>query len=239
MNYPKYIKASCFESELSDTSIKDKLDDAISEYIENKSVGHNSIARNSKVFIDREVDRRKKWKRIPGVRKLVEGEVNLEANSTRDGDIEEEDVCIKNGDDAVGDELDVNVYGIKPDSSLGCCNVVLKRLERCSDSRALKFFIWMRSNGKLKGNVTAHNLVLRVLGRRGDWTAAERLIEQMKLESGCELECRVFNTIIFACSKRGLVDVGAKWFHLMLEYKVQPNVATWYVNESLPEGLEC
>ncbi|GAB4838127.1 hypothetical protein Ancab_027656 [Ancistrocladus abbreviatus] len=232
-SYPKYIKASCFESELSDTSIKDKLDDAISEYIENKSVGHNSIARNSKVFVDREVDRRKKWNRIPGVRKLVEGEVNLEANSTRNSDVEEDDVCIKNGDDVVEDELDVNVYGIKPNSSLGCCNMVLKRLERCSDSRALKFFIWMRSNGKLKGNVTAHNLVLRVLGRRGDWTAAERLIEEMKLESGCELECRVFNTIIYACSKRGLVEVGAKWFHLMLEYKVQPNVATFGMVMSL------
>lgn len=55
------------------------------------------------------------------------------------------------------------------DSSLERCNAILKQLESGDDGKALSFFRWMQKNGKLKQNVTAYNLILRVLGRRGDW----------------------------------------------------------------------
>lgn len=41
------------------------------------------------------------------------------------------------------------------------------------------------------------------------------------------LNFRVFNTVIYACSKRGLVSLGAKWFRKMLELNVTPNTATF------------
>ncbi|KAH1107744.1 hypothetical protein J1N35_011512 [Gossypium stocksii] len=123
--------------------------------------------------------------------------------------------------------LDVDYTAIKPDLNLEHCNSILKRLEKSNDGNALRFFEWMRSNGKLDGNVTAYRLVLRVLGRRQDWDAAEILVRQAKCDSGCELDFQVFNTIIYACSKRGLVEIGAKWFRMMLEHGVQPNVATY------------
>ncbi|XWS73125.1 hypothetical protein CRYUN_Cryun02cG0098500 [Craigia yunnanensis] len=85
----------------------------------------------------------------------------------------------------------------------------------------------MRSNGKLESNVTAYRLVLRVLGRREDWDAAEMMVREANGDSGCELNFQLFNTIIYACSKRGLVELGAKWFRMMLEHGVRPNVATF------------
>ncbi|KAE8654477.1 Pentatricopeptide repeat-containing protein [Hibiscus syriacus] len=85
----------------------------------------------------------------------------------------------------------------------------------------------MRSNGKLEGNMTAYRLVLRVLGQREDWYAAESMVREANGDSSCELNVQVFNTIIYACSKRGLVEMGAKWFRMILEYGVRPNVATY------------
>ena len=41
------------------------------------------------------------------------------------------------------DHVDVDVIG--SELSLECCNVILKQLERCSDSKTLKFFEWMRN----------------------------------------------------------------------------------------------
>ncbi|GAB2279383.1 hypothetical protein Dimus_014027 [Dionaea muscipula] len=98
--------------------------------------------------------------------------------------------------------------------------------ENWNDNGAPKFFLWMRINGKLKGNVTAYNSVLRVLGSRGDWDVAERLVQEMKIVSEYYLNCRVFNTVIYASLKRGIVGVGARWFQLMLESNVQPDIAT-------------
>ncbi|GMH16613.1 hypothetical protein Nepgr_018454 [Nepenthes gracilis] len=220
----KRIKALQVESDLSDSFVKGKVG-GVSKPVENRSVGHCSVARNSPV------GHRNIWKRIQGVGKLLEGEGNLVPNSIRNSNVEE-DACISCRDE-VESELNVNVFGIGTDSSVKLCNMVLKRLERCTDSGALKFFMWMRSNGKLKGNVIAYNLVLRVLGRRGDWSGAEKLIQEMKLESECELECQVFNTIIYACSKKGLVEVGSKWLLMMLEFDVEPNVATFGMLMSL------
>ncbi|KAL4326090.1 hypothetical protein GQ457_11G016410 [Hibiscus cannabinus] len=77
------------------------------------------------------------------------------------------------------------------------------------DGNALRFFEWMRRTEKLKENVTAYRLILRVLGRREDWDAAETMVRQANGDS------------------RWVVEMGAKWFRMMLEYEVQPNVATY------------
>lgn len=120
-----------------------------------------------------------------------------------------------------------NLLDIDHDLSLERCNSMLEQLEGGRDSEALRFFEWMRSNGKLRGNVTAYKLALRVLGRRQEWDRAEAMIEEMATDSGCELTFQVFNTLIYACHKRGLVTLGAKWFRMMLDKGVRPNVATF------------
>lgn len=120
----------------------------------------------------------------------------------------------------------VDLSDIAPDLSLESCNSILKRLERQSDGESLRFFEWMRVNGKLKQNVTAYNLILRVLSRREDWDAAERTIQEMITVSSCAHDCRVFNTLIYGCSKRGLVKLATKWFNMMLQNRVPPNIAT-------------
>ncbi|KAK6136257.1 hypothetical protein DH2020_029988 [Rehmannia glutinosa] len=91
----------------------------------------------------------------------------------------------------------------------------------------------MKVNGKLKNNVTAYNSILRVLGRKRDWDGAEVMIMEMVSDSDCELNYRIFNTLIYACYKSGLVDLGSRWFKMMLDYKVQPNVATFGMLMSL------
>ncbi|KAK9275388.1 hypothetical protein L1049_022652 [Liquidambar formosana] len=130
-------------------------------------------------------------------------------------------------------ELERDFSAIGPNLSLEHCNAILKRLERRSDSKTLRFFEWMKNNGKLKQNVGAYNLALRVLGRRGDWKVAERMIQEMRIDSGCELNFQVFNTLIYASCKQGLVERGAKWFRMMLESGVRPNVATFGMLMSL------
>ncbi|XP_050377317.1 pentatricopeptide repeat-containing protein At4g30825, chloroplastic [Argentina anserina] len=124
-------------------------------------------------------------------------------------------------------EFDVDYSVIKSDLSFEHCNDILKRLERSSDIKALRFFEWMRINGKLQCNVSSFNSVFRVLGRRENWDAAENLIREMVTEFECELSYQVFNTLIYACSKLGRVELGAKWFRMMREHGVQPNVATF------------
>ncbi|WRX32717.1 Pentatricopeptide repeat - like 10 [Theobroma cacao] len=154
-----------------------------------------------------------------GIRKNVGFKFRFRRNRN---EIEREDLFVHNNSG-----LDVDYSAIKPDLNLPHCNFILKRLERSNDSNALRFFEWMRSNGKLKGNVTAYRLVLRVLGRREDWDAAEMMLRQANGDSGCKLNFQVFNTIIYACSKKGLVELGAKWFRMMLEHGFRPNVATF------------
>uniref|UniRef100_A0A2P2MP49 Uncharacterized protein MANES_14G112800 n=1 Tax=Rhizophora mucronata TaxID=61149 RepID=A0A2P2MP49_RHIMU len=125
-------------------------------------------------------------------------------------------------------ELDVNYSVIGTELSLEQCNYMLKHLEEVSsDSKTLRFFEWMRCNGKLENNLSAYNVVLRVLGRNGDWDSAERLIGEVSDNFRSKLDFQVFNTLIYACSKRGLVELGTKWFRLMLNLGVQPNVATF------------
>ncbi|GAV77707.1 PPR domain-containing protein/PPR_2 domain-containing protein/PPR_3 domain-containing protein [Cephalotus follicularis] len=157
-----------------------------------------------------------------GSKKWIRRDVGLDFNFRRNGsEVERENFFVCDG------ELDVNYSVIGADLSIEHCNAILKRLEKYgSDDNSLRFFGWMRSNGKLEQNVTAYNLVLRVLGRREDWDAAEAIIREMKV-LGCELNFQVFNTILYPCCKRGHVELGGKWFRMMLEFGVRPNVATF------------
>ncbi|PWA90660.1 tetratricopeptide repeat (TPR)-like superfamily protein [Artemisia annua] len=142
---------------------------------------------------------------------------------------------VENENLAVDDSVDDYVYGVEVESSVGRCNVVLEKLESDGgrDDEAMKLFEWMRVNGKLVRNVSGYKLALRVLGRRQDWDGAEKLIHEMESESGCEVGFHVFNTLIYACCKRGNVGVGKKWFKMMLERGVEPNVATFGMVMSL------
>ncbi|OWM89988.1 hypothetical protein CDL15_Pgr012625 [Punica granatum] len=156
-----------------------------------------------------EVDNSASERSNPRARGPVKGESERGVNSNRS--------CW------VRDEFDANL-------SLEECNSILKRLERgCNkdnDDRAIRFYEWMRSSGKLRGNATAYSLILRVLSRREEWDMAEEAVHQMKEDSGCELDFRVFNTLIYSCYKKGRVKIAGTWFRLMLEYRVEPNVAT-------------
>lgn len=136
-------------------------------------------------------------------------------------------------DDEMDLNLNVNEDGIGSELSVERCNAILKGLERCSDGKSMRFFEWMRKNGKLQGNVSAYNLALRVMGRRGDWDAAETMIREMSSDSDCQVNFRVYNTLIYACYKQGHVELATKWFRLMLENGVQPNVATFGMLMSL------
>ncbi|XP_057430145.1 pentatricopeptide repeat-containing protein At4g30825, chloroplastic [Lotus japonicus] len=107
------------------------------------------------------------------------------------------------------------------------CNVILKRLENDDAAKTLSFFSWMRSAGKVERNADAYNAAIRALCKSLDWEGAEKLVQEMRASFGSEMSYRVFNTVIYACSKRGLVGLGAKWFRLMLEYGVVPNAATF------------
>ncbi|CAK7323334.1 unnamed protein product [Dovyalis caffra] len=158
-----------------------------------------------------------------GGKKGTKREVCFKFSYKRNGGrLEREDLFVYDG------ELDVNYSVVGSSTSLEQCNEVLKGLEkRSSDGKTLRFFEWMRSNGKLEKNVSAYNVVFRVLGRREDWDTAERMIREMSEGFGSELDCRVFNTLIYSCSKRGNVELSGKWFRMMLELGVQPNVATF------------
>lgn len=134
-------------------------------------------------------------------------------------------VCDKDFNDG-GNLVDFFGGDFDPEMSVERCNVMLENRERVSDGKAMEFFRWMRSKGKLKRNVNAYKVALRVLGRRQDWDGAEILIREMVNESGCELSFQVFNTVIYACNKQGFAEIGAKWFRMMLDMRVRPNVAT-------------
>lgn len=133
-------------------------------------------------------------------------------------------------DCVVQDQFDVNL-------SLEECNSILKQLEKFgdkdNDDRTIRFYEWMGSTGKLRGNPTAYNVVLRVLGRREEWGMVEQAVHQIKADKSCALDFRVFNTLIYCCYKRGLVEMAKKWFRMMLEYQVKPNVATFGMMMSL------
>ncbi|XVE63487.1 hypothetical protein DITRI_Ditri07aG0024300 [Diplodiscus trichospermus] len=200
----KHIRVSRFETEFSNISESNPVDrDTLFS-------SKNDLVNESKKFVEGQKGRNSK--------KGIKKNVGFRRNSN---EIEREEFFVYNDSG-----LDVNYSAIKPDLNLERCNSILKRLERSNDGNALRFFEWMGRNGKLERNVTAYRLVLRVLGRREDWDEAEMMVRQAN-GSGCELNFQVFNTIIYACSKKGFVELGAKWFRLMLEYGARPNVATF------------
>ncbi|XP_073062489.1 pentatricopeptide repeat-containing protein At4g30825, chloroplastic isoform X1 [Primulina eburnea] len=170
----------------------------------------------------------KPTKRMPGMRgnryayKRVEKPVVLD---------EQNDSAFVLGDTVVDFDFDFDDIG--NELSLERCNAILKQLEKSNNNQALRFFEWMKVNGKLKQNVIACNIILRVLGRKEDWDGAESMIKGMVSKYNCELDYRTFNTLIYACCKMGLVDLSTRWFRMMLDYEVQPNIATFGMLMSL------
>lgn len=210
-NRVKHVNVSPAETELSNLNESNQTDFETQNDLGNEVLGveNGNLSRKVK-------------SRRYSAKKGIKRDLGLSFSFRRnDREQERNDFFVNDG------ELDVNYSVIGADLSLEQCNAILKRLEKCSDSNTLKFFEWMRSNGKVEKNLTAYNLVLRVFGRREDWDAAETMIREVSKSVGRELNFQVFNTLIYACSKRGCVKLGAKWFHMMLECSVRPNVATF------------
>lgn len=155
-------------------------------------------------------------KRVRGGKKVMKREIEIDLKYRY---IDKFFVC--------GDDFDVNYSSIGVDLSVEHCNAILKTLEKRSDSKTLVFFEWMRSNGKLEHNIGAYNVVIRVLSRRKEWDTAEKVIQEMRVKFGTELNYQVFNTLIYACFKQRIVHLGTKWFQMMLDCGVRPNVATF------------
>ncbi|KAF8392992.1 hypothetical protein HHK36_021233 [Tetracentron sinense] len=230
----KSIRVSRLATELADLS-ESNQDDTTVRSSEDDSVGESLIEQTPIYYREVRKSGRNIWKRFRGAKKANERETTLKSSSRRNEQEEKDPSFVYNGDSlfSADNELDVVLSDLRTDMSLDHCNSILKQLESSSDSKTLSFFGWMRSNGKLKQNVIAYNLALRVLGRKEDWVASETLIQEMTTNSACELNFRVFNTLIYACYKRGLTGLGTKWFRLMLGYGVRPNIATFGMLMSL------
>lgn len=210
-----HVKVSRFHSELSGVSEVNQISDEVALSSNNGLVKENFIKQMPNY-------RRQVERRFRGAKREIEREVGSKVGlRSNKWERELENVFVNSG------ELDVDYSVIDFDLSLEHCNSILKRLERFSDSKTMIFFEWMRSNGKLEGNVQAYNLVFRVLGRIKDWDTAKNMILEMSTELGCELNYQIFNTLIYACCKFGHVEMGTKWFRMMLEHGVQPNIATF------------
>ncbi|KZV48761.1 pentatricopeptide repeat-containing protein chloroplastic-like [Dorcoceras hygrometricum] len=232
---PKHCRVSGVRSEYS-YRYESKMDpgvDSLEKCSENDDIGVGSpyICRNthkgrfndSKRLQDAKIAN-KRTKGMPGIRRNRRGYKLVEKPLVFD---EQNDSASVLGStvvdfDYVGHEL-----------SLEHCNAILKQLEEDNDIKALRFFEWMRVNGKLKHNLIACNIFLRVLGRKEDWNGAESMIKGMVKEYDCELDCQSFNTLLYASCKKGLVDLSTRWFQMMLDYKVQPNIATFGMLMSL------
>ncbi|KAK7268120.1 hypothetical protein RIF29_20807 [Crotalaria pallida] len=128
-----------------------------------------------------------------------------------------------------GGDVDVDYGSVGVELSAEHCNAILKRLdERTNDgSKTVSFFEWMRRMGKVELNAGAYNVVVRALSRMQEWEGVEELIWEMKVKFGAELGFQVFNSVIYACCKGNFVQLGAKWFRMMLDCEVAPNVATF------------
>ncbi|CAA6671009.1 unnamed protein product [Spirodela intermedia] len=109
-------------------------------------------------------------------------------------------------------DLEVSMSSVGLQTSQERCNSILKQLEQDGDEKMLKFFELMRINGKLAQNPTAYTTALRAWVRKGDWLT---------------LTCAVFNSLILECSKRGIVNIGAKLSQMMLDKGIRPDKATF------------
>lgn len=225
------IKVSQIDTEALDTSISDLVDDLTtddpSENFDSKKLNYNGERNKGRFNI---------WKRYRGEKAQKDSKLrsslgkgdNVDRAKGKKPAIPQ----VERGTGSLKDlefknVMDVGVADFGPESSSDQCNAILRRLESNSDCNALKFFEWMGKNGKLKKNLTAYSLILRVLGRRKEWDVAEGIIKEMVTNSECELNYQIFNTLIYACHKQGLTELGAKWFYMMLEKGVRPNVATF------------
>ncbi|KAK2422257.1 pentatricopeptide repeat-containing protein, chloroplastic [Trifolium repens] len=85
------------------------------------------------------------------------------------------------------------------------------------------------NKSQFKTDLKFSNASFRALTNKQDWKAAEKLVREMILASDSSepLTYHVFNTLIYACSKRGLVKLASKWFKMMLDFSVTPNTATF------------
>ncbi|WJX72289.1 hypothetical protein P8452_56182 [Trifolium repens] len=85
------------------------------------------------------------------------------------------------------------------------------------------------NKSQFKTDLKFSNASFRALTNKQDWKAAEKLVREMILASDSSepLTYHVFNTLIYACSKRGLVKLASKWFKMMLDCSVTPNTATF------------
>jgi pentatricopeptide repeat protein len=126
----------------------------------------------------------------------------------------------------VKDDVNAVLSCITQESTIEECNSALIHLEKHSDEKALNFFDWMRANGKLKGNADAYHQILQAIAWKENWKMAELLLHEMVTDSDCTLDARAFNGLIYVCAKRRLDDWGTRWFRMMLDREVQPNVST-------------
>ncbi|KAI3496101.1 hypothetical protein L1887_38451 [Cichorium endivia] len=222
----KQVRVSKLDTELSDVSQSNSFDRPVD------LSDQNVVSRSPKLYGEFRKGKRSIWKRLDGMKNVAKDSKAMHDSTNEiksEHEIGSSDVLYEN-DDTFYEKLSSN----GPESSLHHCNFILEKLENSGrDDEALKFFKWMRINGKLNHNMNAYKLALRVLGRRQDWEEAEMLIQQMQTESSCELTFHIFNTLIFSCYKRGLVTAGRKWFQMMLNQQVHPNVATFGMIMSL------
>lgn len=232
----KHIRVSGLESEFLDKS-ESKLDDGWTDNAKKYVAGDDNLVLEGQGFHgDSDRGRVNIWKKFRGG---VTSKRNLDDQRNGKKHKRLEKSVIPSQKVSVNSVLDsetlvdLDLNAVQPDWSPARCSLILEQLEKCNDDKALRFFEWMKVNGKLKKNLIAYNLILRVLGRKGDWDGAELLIKEMAGDSGCELSYQIFNTLIYACYKNGLVELGARWFGMMLDYGVQPNVATFGMLMSL------
>ncbi|KAJ1262798.1 hypothetical protein BS78_09G137100 [Paspalum vaginatum] len=160
----------------------------------------------------------KLWRRLRGGKKLVRRRAPKHGPRK---DRHDSESVVKNND------VNAILSCINHESSIEECNSALIRLEKHSDEIALIFFDWMKANGKLKGNADAYHIALQAIAWKEDWEMAELLLHEMVADSACTLDARAFNGLIYVCAKRRLGDWGTKWFHMMLERQVRPNVSTF------------
>ncbi|XP_058748208.1 pentatricopeptide repeat-containing protein At4g30825, chloroplastic [Vicia villosa] len=81
----------------------------------------------------------------------------------------------------------------------------------------------------LKPDSNSITTSLRSLTKTQDWKTAEKLVRQMILspDPSQPLTPHVFNTLIYASSKRGLLKLSSKWFRMMLDCSVPPDITTF------------
>ncbi|XP_057767786.1 pentatricopeptide repeat-containing protein At4g30825, chloroplastic [Salvia miltiorrhiza] len=236
----KHIRVSRLDNEFldkSETKLDDDWTDNVKKYVDGDD---NLVLEGQDIHGDSNRVRVNIWKKFRGAKTLRnKSKKNLDDQRNGKKHKREGKFVIpsqKVGANSVFDSqtvLDLDFNALNPDWSLDCCNQILEQLERSNDGKASRFFEWMKVNGKLKKNLTAYNFLLRVLGRKGDWDGAELMIKEMVSDSGCKLTYQIFNTLIYTCYKNGLVELGSRWFRMMLDYGVQPNAATFGMLMSL------